>query len=100
MTVFTTLPGLQFYAGNLLDGSLRGKGGGGTTRSTPDFAWKPNSFRMRPTVRPFQRRCCDPDRLGVIRLSTSSALTSESLVSRLLSAELCQLGLMVTEIPI
>lgn len=27
MTIFTTTPGVQFYSGNFLDGSQKGKGG-------------------------------------------------------------------------
>ncbi len=56
LEVYTTEPGVQFYAGNLLDGSLTGKGGqvyvkhGGLCLETQHFPDSPNQAHFPPTV--------------------------------------------------
>ena len=62
MEVFTTQPGLQFYSGNQLDGSLTGKGGkvyvqhGGLALETHHFPDSPNQPQFPSTVlRPGER---------------------------------------------
>jgi len=55
MEVFTTEPGLQFYTGNFLDGTLKGKGRVYTRRSafcmeTQHFPDSPNKTAFPPTV--------------------------------------------------
>ena len=57
MEVSTTEPGVQFYTGNFLDGTVKGKGGKiYATRDgllPRDAALSPT----RPTSRRFRRRC-------------------------------------------
>ncbi|MCH7521191.1 MAG: galactose-1-epimerase, partial [Candidatus Marinimicrobia bacterium] len=54
--VFTTEPGLQFYTGNFLDGTLRGKGGRtyehryGFCLETQHFPDSPNHDHFPSTV--------------------------------------------------
>lgn len=55
MEVFTTEPGLQFYTGNFLDGTLKGKGRAYTRRSafcmeTQHFPDSPNKPSFPSTV--------------------------------------------------
>ncbi|MBA3942986.1 MAG: galactose mutarotase [Herpetosiphonaceae bacterium] len=56
MEVHTTQPGVQFYGGNLLDGSLTGKGGqsykahSGLCLETQHFPDSPNQPQFPPTV--------------------------------------------------
>lgn len=59
MTVYTTEPGLQFYSGNFLDGSLQGKGGRvyalrtGFCLETQHFPDSPNKTHFpSPVLRP------------------------------------------------
>ena len=52
MEVYTTQPGIQFYTGNFLDGSIQGKGRTIYER-IPDFALKRNIFPIRQTTRNF-----------------------------------------------
>ena len=47
LEVFTTEPGIQFYSGNFLDGSLEGKGGAVYTRRT-GFALETQHFPDSP----------------------------------------------------
>jgi aldose 1-epimerase len=62
MEVFTTEPGLQFYSGNFLDGSIKGKGGqdyprrSGFCLEAQHFPDSPNEPKFPSTVlRPGQR---------------------------------------------
>jgi aldose 1-epimerase len=56
LTVLTTEPGIQFYAGNFLDGTLRGKGGaayrrhGGFCLETQHYPDSPNQPAFPTTV--------------------------------------------------
>jgi len=56
MEVFTTQPGIQFYSGNFLDGSLIGKGGvryekfAGLCLETQHFPDSPNQPNFPSTV--------------------------------------------------
>ena len=50
LTIFTTEPGLQFYSGNFLDGTLVGTSGRATARATAS-RWRPSISRTRPTSR-------------------------------------------------
>jgi len=52
MEVWTTEPGVQFYTGNFLDGSARGKGGV-ATRSARHSAWRRSTFLIRRISRNF-----------------------------------------------
>jgi hypothetical protein len=56
LEVLTSEPGFQFYSGNFLDGTEKGKGG---TIYAPVCAWKPNIFRTHPTNRRSQARSYD-----------------------------------------
>ena len=51
MEVWTTEPGLQFYTGNFLDGTLKGKGGKPTSIRS-GFCMETQHFPIRPTSRP------------------------------------------------
>jgi aldose 1-epimerase len=56
MEIFTTEPGIQFYSGNFLDGSARGKGGtaygrhSGLCLETQHFPDSPNQANFPSTV--------------------------------------------------
>ncbi len=56
MEVYTTEPGIQFYAGNFLDGSLIGKGGkayqfrSGMCLETQHFPNSPNTPNFPSTI--------------------------------------------------
>jgi Galactose mutarotase and related enzymes len=56
LEVFTTQPGLQFYSGNFLDGSLKGRGGvvyekyAGLCLETQGFPDAPNHANFPSTV--------------------------------------------------
>ncbi len=56
LEVFTTEPGIQFYSGNFLDGTLRGKGGmkyvlhGGCCLETQHFPDSPNQPAFPSTI--------------------------------------------------
>lgn len=56
LDIHTTEPGLQFYSGNFLDGTIRGKGGrvyrhrGGLCLETQHFPDSPNQPHFPPTV--------------------------------------------------
>lgn len=73
LEVWTTEPGLQFYSGNFLDGSIRGKGGhvyghrAGFCLETQHFPDSPNQPHFPPTVlRPGERyRSTTEFRFGV-----------------------------------
>ena len=63
MSVYTMEPGVQFYSGNFLDGTLRGKGGaviphrGGFCLETQHFPTSPNELRFPTTqVKPGEVR--------------------------------------------
>ena len=56
MEVETTEPAVQFYTGNFLDGTLKGKGGK-VYRIARRFAWRPSTIPIRPTSRASPRRC-------------------------------------------
>ena len=62
MEIYTTEPGLQFYSGNFLDGTLRGKGGVvyghryGFVMETQHFPDSPNHPAFPSTIlRPGQQ---------------------------------------------
>ena len=68
MEVLTTEPGVQFYTGNFLDGTVKGKGGAvykqysGFCLETQHFPDSPNqkdfpSVVLRPRKRTTRRRC-------------------------------------------
>lgn len=61
LRISTTEPGLQFYSGNFLDGTLVGGSGGATGRGTR-CAWRPSTSRTRRTGPRTRRRCCGPAR--------------------------------------
>ena len=76
LEVFTTQPGLQFYSGNFLDGSLVGKGGityqkyAGMCLETQHFPDSPNHANFPSTV----LRVGDVfDELTVFRFSTDTS---------------------------
>jgi len=50
MEVLSTEPALQFYTGNFLDGTIKGKGGW-SINNTPDFAWSRSITRIPRTSR-------------------------------------------------
>jgi aldose 1-epimerase len=56
MEVFTTEPGVQFYAGNFLDGAIKGKGGcmyirrGGFCLETQHYPDSPNQPQFPNTI--------------------------------------------------
>ena len=56
LTVSTTQPGVQFYSGNFLDGSYKGKAGAKYTNA-PAFAWRRSTIPTRPTSRRSPARC-------------------------------------------
>ena len=55
MEVSTTEPGLQFYSGNFLDGTITGKGGTSTS-AAPACASRRSTTRTHPTSRRSRRR--------------------------------------------
>ena len=64
LSVRSNQPGVQFYTGNYLDGSV-GRGGGSSQRregitieSTPGSASRRRDFRMQPTKRIFRASRC------------------------------------------
>ena len=61
LDISTTEPGVQFYTGNFLDGTLTGKGGAPTHAATRS-AWRPSIFPTRPTTPTSRRRLSGPGR--------------------------------------
>lgn len=67
----TTLPGVQFYSSNYLDGCPAGKGGAGTPGGMR-CAWRPSSTRTLPIIPTFPPVSCGPVRPGsTLRCSAS-----------------------------
>jgi len=60
MDVLTTEPGLQFYSGNFLDGSLTGKGGATYSRRS-GFALETQHFPDSPNQPTFPSTLLGPD---------------------------------------
>ncbi len=74
LDVHTTQPGVQFYSGNNLDGTLRGPDGEVYGRNAA-LPLKRSTFRIRRTGRPFRSRCCRRARSSPARRNTASAST-------------------------
>jgi aldose 1-epimerase len=55
LEVLTTEPGIQFYSGNFLDGTAKGKGAK-CMRIEPVFAWRRSIFRIHRIIRSFHPR--------------------------------------------
>ncbi len=55
LQVLTDQPGVQFYSGNFLDGSIQGKGGRSITCATA-FVWRRSISPIRPTILRFRRQ--------------------------------------------
>ena len=51
LEVSTTEPGVQFYTGNFLDGTVKGKGGSTPTASARASAWRRSTSRIRRIIR-------------------------------------------------
>ena len=51
LEVSSTEPGLQFYSGNFLDGTIVGKEGTGLSIPQCALSWNLNIIRIRPTTR-------------------------------------------------
>ena len=60
LQVRTTEPGVQFYAGNFLDGTITGKDGPRLPRRAPASASRPSTSPTRPTSRRSRRRRFGP----------------------------------------
>ena len=74
MEVLTTEPGIQFYSGNYLDGTIKGKGGkiytkhGGFCLETQHFPDLPNQPAFPSTVLKSRRNIPPADHLQIYRL--------------------------------
>ncbi len=71
LRIATDQPGLQFYSGNFLDGTLVGTGGH-TYRQATRWRWRPSTSRTRRTTRSSPRPCCGRGRPTGRRRSTRS----------------------------
>ena len=71
LTVSTTQPGVQFYSGNFLDGSYKGKAGAAYTKNT-GLCLETQHSPIRPISRPSPARCSSPARPCTPRRSSPS----------------------------
>ncbi len=73
LEIQTTEPGLQFYSGNFLDGSITGKSGHKSTAIARVCASRPSIIRIHRISRRFRRRFCSRARATIRRPSSRSS---------------------------
>jgi len=71
LEVLSTEPAVQFYAGNFLDGTLKGKGAR-STRTAAGSASSPSTIPTHPIIKTSPPRFSDPGRPTKTRSSTGS----------------------------